>query len=249
MTPFWFVCTIVILPKTFYLHGNSAMSEAAATMGREGAMSLGAQFAVVRERSGSSLEQMASKTRIRAERLREIERGDYSQFSHPIYARMYAIHYAKYLGVSISLVRRLLPEPGVCGTKGYQYLQETSCDYVRTNLGSGRRGRLLPKLVAAAFLVLFSLGGFALWIALRDIEPLRLNRMGGGDQPALAVPDNQNAIPPPSVTPESPSDSVEAKHERTEVPAAEIPVSRAKPSRAESALLFRRGSVAGFGTQ
>jgi len=206
-------------------------------MGREGAKSLGAQFAAVRERSGLSLEQAASKMHIRVQRLREIERDDYSQFSHPSYARMYAIDYAKYLGIPISLVRRMLPEPGVCGTKGYQYLQETPCDYMRTNLGSGRRGRLLPKLVTTAFLVLFSLGGFKLSITLRDIERLGLDRMAQEDKAALAVLDNQNAVPPTSVAPESPSDSVGAKHEGTEVPAAEIPLRRAMPSDAESTSL------------
>jgi transcriptional regulator with XRE-family HTH domain len=211
------------------------MSEAAATLGREGARPLGAQFAAVREERGLSIEKVASETHIRVERLREIERGDYSQFSHPSYARMYAICYAKHLGIPISRVRR--PDAGVCGTKGYQYLQETPCDYVRTNLGSGRRRRFLPKLVTAALLVLFSLGGFKLSMILRDIERLSLDRMAREDKAALAVPEAPNAVPATSVTPESLSDPVGEKHEETEVPAAEIPVRRTMPSDAESALL------------
>ena len=66
-------------------------------MGREGARSLGAQFAAAREKRGLSIEKVSSETHIRVQRLREIERDDYSQFSHPSYARMYAIDYAKYL--------------------------------------------------------------------------------------------------------------------------------------------------------
>ena len=110
------------------------MSEAAAIMGREGARSLGAQFAAAREKRGLSLEKASSETRIRVQRLREIERDDFSHFSHPSYARMFAIDYAKYLGIPISRVRRLLPDAGECGAEGYQYLRETACDYMRTDI-------------------------------------------------------------------------------------------------------------------
>jgi transcriptional regulator with XRE-family HTH domain len=215
----------------------AAMSEAAAMMGREGARPLGAQFAAAREKRGLSPEQVSSETHIRVQRLREIERDDYSQFPDPSYARMYAIDYAKYLGIPISQVQRLLPEPGVSGAGGYQYLQATRCDYVRTNLGSGRPRRLLPKLVTCALLVLFSLGGFKLSMILRDIERLGLDRMAREDKAALAVPETPNAVPATFVTPESASDPVGVKHEETEVPAAAIPVHRAMPSDAESALL------------
>jgi transcriptional regulator with XRE-family HTH domain len=211
-----------------------AMSEAAAMTGREGARSLGAQFAAARKKRGLSPEQVSSETHIRVQRLCEIERDDYSQFLDPSYARMYAINYAKYLGIPISQVRRLLPEPGVYRAGGYQYLQVTRCDYMRTNLGSGRPRRLLAKLVTAALLVLFSLGGFKLSMILRDIERLGLDRIAREDKAALAVLEAPNAVPATSVTPESPSDPVGEKREETEVPAARIPVHRAI---AESALL------------
>jgi cytoskeleton protein RodZ len=212
------------------------MSEAAAIMGREGARSLGAQLAAARAKRGLAIEKVSSETHILAQRLREIERDDYSQFSHPSYARMYVIDYAKYLRIPISRIRRLLPEAGECGAGGYQYLQDTPCDYMRTNLRSFRRSRLVPKLATAALLVLFGLGGFKFWITLRDIERLGLDRMSHEGKAALTVPDIQNAVPAVSVMPESPPVSA-AKHEETEVPAAEIPVRRAVPADAESALL------------
>jgi cytoskeletal protein RodZ len=180
-------------------------------MGREMARSLGAQFTAARERRGLSLEQVSSEMHVRMERLREIENDDYSQFSHPSYARMYAIDYAKYLGIPVVRIRRLLPDRGVCGSGGYQYLQDTACDYMRTNLG--HRRRLLPKLAAAALLVLFSLGGFKLWVVFRDIERLGLNRVAGGDQAAVVAPDTRNSVP---ATPQSPSGPAGTKPERTE---------------------------------
>jgi cytoskeletal protein RodZ len=153
------------------------MSEADAILGREQRKSLGAQFAAAREKRGLTLERASSETRIRAERLREIERDDYSHFSHPSYARMFAIDYARYLGIPISRVRRLLPESGQSGGEGYQYLRETPCDYMRTDAGLfARRKRLLPKLGIAAVLVLLSLGGFKLWITFRDIERIGLRQ-------------------------------------------------------------------------
>ena len=198
---------------------------------------MGTRFAAAREKRGLSIEQVASETRIRAQRLREIERDDYSQFSHPSYARMYVIDYAKYLGLPISRIRRLLPDAGVCGGDGYQYLQETACDYMRTNLPSGRRKRLLPKLVFASLLVLFSLAGLKLWTTWRDIERLDLNWLTGGDEPALTTaPKRQEATPAAARKPEN-GESAGTKPADPQVPGAEIPGRQTVPSEAESALL------------
>lgn len=210
------------------------MSEAAAIMGREVARPLGAQFTAARERRGLSLERASSEMHVRLERLREIENDDYSQFSHPSYARMYAIDYAKYLGIPVVRIRRLLPDRGVCGSGGYQYLQDAACDYMRTNLE--RRRRLLPKLAAATLLVLFSFGGFKLWVIFRDIERLGLNRVAGGDQAAVVAPDTRSSVPAPAVRPESSTRPVGAKPEHPEG-GAENPVRGTMSSDAESALL------------
>ena len=182
------------------------MSKAAAIVGLEGARSLGAQFAAARggvrfvHRTGSERRISAwsacarsSATITRNFRIRAMPACILSAMPN-----ISAFRFRKY---------DLLPDPGVCGTEGYQYLQGTSCDYVRTDVGPlSRRRRLLPKLVTAALLVLFSLGGFKLWITVRDVERLRINSMASEDKAALAVLDNQKAVAPASVTPESPSD-------------------------------------------
>ena len=210
------------------------MSEAASIMGREGARSLGAQFAAVRKKQGLAIEKVSSETHILEERLRELERDDFSHFSHPSYARMFAIDYAKYLGIPISRIRRLLPDAGDCGAEGYQYLQETPCDYMRTDVRSfGRRGHLLPKLVAAALVVLLGLGGFKLWTTLRDIERLGLNRMASESKAEITVP----VLPATSVTPERPSASTGAESEAAPVPVSESPVGQTVPADTESTLL------------
>jgi len=213
------------------------MRETAATTIRDGARSLGEQFAAVREKRGLTIERASSETHIRMQRLREIERDDFSRFSHPSYARMYAMDYAKYLGIPISRIRRLLPDAGECGTEGYQYLQETPSHYMRTSVRPfRRRRRVLRRLATAALLVLCSLGGFKLWTTFRDIERLGLNRMAWEDKAILTVPDIREGQPATSA-PESISNSTDTQGQESEVPASEVPVSRTAPSDTGSPLL------------
>ncbi len=214
------------------------MSEAAAIMGREGGRSLGAYFAMVREKRGLSIERVAGETHMGVERVRELERDDFSSFPHPSYARMYAIDYAKYLGIPISRVRRMLPEAGGQVAGGYQYLQEKPCDYMRTDFTSPR-GPLLKKLATVALLVLVGLSGLKFWITLRDIERLGLSRVASGDTSALAFPGIQNSDPPTSVTPDSSAANLAgAKPEETAARPAESSGRRAAPADARSPALL-----------
>jgi cytoskeletal protein RodZ len=212
------------------------MREGVAARGRDGSRSLGAQFAAVRQKRGLTLEKISSETHIRIQRLREIERDDLSRFAHPSYARMFAMDYAKYLGIPISRIRRLLPDPGECGTEGYQYLREAACDYMRTNLRPFRRHkRLTRRVAAAALLLLLSVGGLKVWTTVRDIERLGLNRMALEDRQILTVPNVQEA--PESLGVPTISDPSIAPQEDGTVPAAEVPISGASPAEAEAALL------------
>jgi cytoskeletal protein RodZ len=212
------------------------MREGVAARGRDGSRSLGAQFAAVRLKRGLTLEKVSSETHIRIQRLREIERDDLSRFAHPSYARMFAMDYAKYLGIPISRIRRLLPETGECGTEGYQYLQEAACDYMRTNVRPFRRRKRLARRVAAvALLLLLGVGGLKVWTTIRDIERLGLNRMALEDRAILTVPDVQEA--PESLGVPTTSDPSIAPQEDGTVPATEVPISGNSPAEAEAALL------------
>jgi cytoskeletal protein RodZ len=213
------------------------MRESAAARIRDGARSLGTQFAAARQKRGLTIEKVASETHIRVQRLREIERDDFSRFAHPSYARMFAMDYAKYLGIPISRVRRLLPDAGECGTEGYQYLRESACDYMRTTVRPFRRQRrLVRKLTTTAVLILLGLGSVKVWTTIRDIERLGLNRMAREDNAILAVPNIQQANPGTTVTPGSPADSSDVPTEESEIPASEVPVGHSVPA-GEAALL------------
>jgi cytoskeletal protein RodZ len=212
------------------------MREGVAARGRDGSRSLGAQFAAVRQKRGLTLERVSSETHIRIQRLREIERDDLSRFAHPSYARMFVMDYAKYLGIPISRIRRSLPDAGECGTEGYQYLQETACDYMRTNIRPfRRRKRVVRRVVAAALLLLFSVGSLKVWTTIRDIERLGLNRMALEDKAILTVPDVQES--PESLGDPTTSDPSVAPQEESTIPTTHVPISEEGPAQAEAALL------------
>ena len=212
------------------------MREGVAARGRDGSRSLGAQFAAVRQKRGLTLEKVSSETHIRIQRLREIERDDLSRFAHPSYARMFTMDYAKYLGIPISRIRRLLPEAGECGTEGYQYLQEAACDYMRTNVRPfRRRKRVARRIAAAALLLLVSIGGLKVWTTIRDIERLGLNRMALEDKAILTVPDVQESSESLGVP--ATADPIISPEEDGPVPATEVPISESPPAEAEAALL------------
>lgn len=121
---------------------------------------IGTILAAAREQKGLPLEKAAHDTRIRTSRLREIEADDFSQFSHPNYARMFLLDYAKYLDVPSPSIKRLLPERGECGAEGYQYLQENPSEAVlQPQRLARRRRRFLPVLATVAGLVILGFLG------------------------------------------------------------------------------------------
>jgi transcriptional regulator with XRE-family HTH domain len=116
-------------------------------------LSLGALLSEERAHRGIALERAAKDTRMRAQRLREIEADDLSHFSSPSYARLFVLAYARYLGVPHTKIEGWLPEPGACGSEGFQYLSVFGYDYPPLRTGAVRRrpngvATLLVKTVA-----------------------------------------------------------------------------------------------------
>lgn len=148
--------------------------------------SLGTILSKARQSRGLPLEQVAHETRIRVQRLKEIEADDLTQFSHPSYARMYLTDYARYLGVDLTEIRPYLPDWGECGTEGYQYLQETPTDSVKAIRRLRARPRLRTLAAVALSVVLVSIGGFKIFKTMRDIDRLNLSRVAQEDRSALS---------------------------------------------------------------
>ena len=146
---------------------------------------LGGILRQAREAKGIPIEQAAHETRIRANLLREFEADNFSHLA-PGYVRMFVADYAKYLGLPETAVKRHLPESGVCGVDGYQYLQ--------SGVQSGRisvavrppptRSRL-SSLVTAVVVVALGFGAVQVWITLRKVDALSLGHYAESDRETL----------------------------------------------------------------
>jgi len=135
--------------------------------------SLGSLLAAAREARKIPREKAARDTRIRVQRLREIESDDLSHFSHPSYARLFLADYAKYLDIPFAEIRQMLPETGGCGTEGYQYLQDMpESDAAQAACRLRPRRRLFPVFAAVTLVVLCALGVLQIWITVRNIHRL-----------------------------------------------------------------------------
>lgn len=142
---------------------------------------IGAILAAAREKKGVPVEKAARDTRIRTSRLKELEADDFSQFSHPNYARMFLLDYAKYLGVPAPSIKSLLPERGECGAEGYQYLQDNPSEAVLSPQRlTPKRRRLLPALITLASVLILAFLGMQI-----VIFKTKFDRINSPSNPAL----------------------------------------------------------------
>jgi cytoskeletal protein RodZ len=139
-------------------------------------LSIGALLASEREKRGIPVERAAKETRMRPQRIRDMEADDLSHFTNPSYARMFLIAYAKYLGIPMQTIREHLPDRGEPGTEGYQYIHAATEELpsLRANLTSRpikRHGALTALLAITAAVVL---GGAVVLITYLVVNVNRL---------------------------------------------------------------------------
>ncbi len=178
------------------------------------ALSIGVLLSSERESKGIPVEKAAKETRMRAQRIRDMENDDLSSFSNPSYARMFIIAYAKYLGVPLKKVRELLPDSGQVAVEGYAYTRYAESDLppLRPNIvNRPKRSPLLPTLIGVAVLVvLVALGVF---IYALTINVIRLRE------------DQDKPQPPPAATePLKSAEEVLAETTRTEFEVRGLPL-------------------------
>lgn len=155
---------------------------------------------MAREKRCLPIEQAARDTRIRVDRLREVEADDYSQFASPSYARMFVIDYAKYLGLSVRDIRDELPVPGQIGAEGYDYLNDLSQNGPKVSAPRRKRRRLLPALTTLTVLLVCAVVGWKIWVTMRNIDrlglgaPARVEKMAHGDDKALLAAGPDRAV-------------------------------------------------------
>lgn len=123
-------------------------------------LSVGALLAATREERGIPIERAAKDTRMRPQRLRDMECDDLSNFTNPSYARMFIIAYAKYLDIPMQKIREHLPDMGEPGSEGYQYINTSTEELpsLRRDLGgkSPRRNGWLIGIGTTALAVILA---------------------------------------------------------------------------------------------
>lgn len=154
---------------------------------------VGAYLGAIRSKSGIPLEQAAKDTRIRTQRLREIESDDFSGFVHPTYVRLFLLDYANYLGVPIDEIRPMLPDRTGMAAGGFDYLNVLATPDNRKPKTEPKRPqqRLLVFLSALAVTLLALVIGLYFLLTWRKLERVVLSV----PIPAVA-PEQPQAAPP-----------------------------------------------------
>jgi cytoskeletal protein RodZ len=134
-------------------------------------LSIGALLAAEREKRGIPVERAAKETRMRPQRIRDMEADDLSHFTNPSYARMFIIAYAKYLGIPMRTINAHLPDRGESATEGYQYIS-TSTEHLpslRHDIASkpaGRNNLLYVLATITLLVVLLAVGGGSYYLVV-----------------------------------------------------------------------------------
>lgn len=85
---------------------------------------IGGRFVAAREAMGWTVEDAARILRMRPGLVRDLEANNLQNFSHPSYARLSLLDYARLLRVPVDEIRPWLPDPGSPGSGDYQYLEQ-----------------------------------------------------------------------------------------------------------------------------
>lgn len=170
---------------------------------------VGARLGAARIKAGISLEQAAKDTRIRVQRLREIEADDFSGFAHPTYSRLFLLDYAEYLGIPVDEIRPLLPDRAGSAGGGFQYIDALTREPSSPVIPLRSKGtRLLRILLASGILVLLATAGLFAYFTLRKIErvagssTISLKTDAPTEPPVVTKQPAPPAVEPPP-TPES----------------------------------------------
>jgi len=159
---------------------------------------IGAMLSAKREQLGIPVERAAKESRIRAQRLREIESDDFSQLSNASYARMFLIAYAKYLGIPREDLDAFLPEQGVASSDNYQYIHGTSSvlptiRYEPKPPPSPNK-RIILTVVSVLLVSLIVIGGGV--VAYLAINLPRITSALEGSTPEQETPPPSPPVPP-----------------------------------------------------
>lgn len=159
---------------------------------------VGARLGAARSKAGIPLEKAAKDTRIRVQRLREIEADDFSGFAHPTYARLFLLDYAEYLGIPQDEIRPMLPDRAGSAGGGFQYIEALSAELPAMKASPRRRRlRILGFIGTVVIFALIVAAGLFTYFTMKKIEAVARSKPLGEQ----AVPTAVVQEPPPQPTP------------------------------------------------
>lgn len=164
---------------------------------------VGARLGAARIKAGISLEKAAKDTRIRVQRLREIEADDFSGFTHPTYSRLFLLDYAEYLGISPDEIRPLLPDRTGAAGGGFQYINALSRGPTSpvVPMRAKRRHSLLRAFIVAGIVLVLVAAALFVYLTVKKIERVTgsspLSDKSSAEQSAFA-PSPSQAMDVPS---------------------------------------------------
>lgn len=169
---------------------------------------VGARLGTARSKAGIPLEKAAKDTRIRVQRLREIEADDFSGFAHPTYARLFLLDYAEYLGIPQDEIRPLLPDRAGSAGGGFQYIEALSAELPAMKSSPRRRRlRILGFIVTFIIFALIATAGLFTYFTMKKIEAVARSKPLGEQPVPTAVVLETPPEPMPSLTADTTVDS------------------------------------------
>src|SRR3954470_17612815 len=158
---------------------------------------LGEKFQKARTARNLTLEEAARMTKIRPQKLAELEAEDFSRFPSLAYAKGFLLIYGKFLNVDVTPYLEAFETSDQVTVDGYSYLQDNPApkprrvEVVPRRVPSNSKSSLLPLVIGLVILV----AGF---YVLRFLMDLRRVKPSQRDAQALAA---ANATATPVATP------------------------------------------------
>lgn len=147
-----------------------------------------------------SVEEVAFATKIRADRILDMEKDDFRNFPNLTYAKSFLTLYAKFLGVNIAEYTASLGKANPVGVSDYEYLSHDSAAHVPKP--ESRTGRPIGSLFFIVLLLILGVLSFYLFIGYQ-----RLGR-GVATEP-IPTPTPEAVAPSPTPAPVEPTPVLE----------------------------------------
>lgn len=205
--------------------------------------SVGKKLEEARLQKKLTVEEAAFATKIRADRILDLEKDEYRNFPNLTYAKSFLVLYARFLGVNISDYTATLGRTNPVSVGDYEYLSHARVgEQPKARENSGRP---LASLLIVTLLLLVAVIGFYLLISFQRIGARRTEEPVASTPAPTATPEP----PPPAPSPTPAAETAAPVLAETPAPvaAAETPapleVRRAQPVSVKPSAEMTRISV------